>query len=152
MRKYPPQPFIAKTCNKDYKFNDGVVFEKNMPIFVSTFGIHHDQQNFLNPERFQPSRFINSVNLSIDNTRYFPFNQSTSNDLGTVLIIVYILKLHCNLFPEVIYKSIIKAVLKEIISNTKLSLSEKTPILLEFSDGIFQLKAKEDMWLKINKI
>lgn len=61
LRLNPVAGFASKVCTEnieltDYKEHKFLV-EKGMPIFIPTYSIHHDEEHYPNPEKFDPERF-----------------------------------------------------------------------------------------------
>ncbi|KAJ3649595.1 hypothetical protein Zmor_021329 [Zophobas morio] len=132
LRKYPTEPFVYKICERDYSKND-VQFPKNMLIFASIFGIHHDDRAYINPELFDPDRFCKENLKFVDSTKYLPFGFKDENDFG----ILYL-------------KLIVKATLVELLSRFKFSLSKKSPKTIQFNEANFtNLELAEDVWLNL---
>lgn len=60
LRKFPPAPMIERLCVKDFTLEmDGkqIFMEKDSYFVVPVYGIHHDPNYFLNPDKFDPERF-----------------------------------------------------------------------------------------------
>jgi cytochrome P450 len=81
LRKYPLKPFVYKICTTDYNENN-FNLSKDLLLFVSIFGIHHDAQNYVNAELFDPDRFSEENEKFIDSAKYLPFGGASKNDLG----------------------------------------------------------------------
>lgn len=59
MRKYPPVPLILKRCEENYesKIFD-LKFTKNNLVLIPTSAIHYDAGIYVDPENFDPDRFL----------------------------------------------------------------------------------------------
>lgn len=67
---------LDRKCVKDYKIPDSnVTIEKGTTIIVPTYGLHHDEKFFPDPEKFDPTRFYreNKIGKSMVDMPYLPF-------------------------------------------------------------------------------
>nr|QTM97442.1 Cytochrome P450 [Sitophilus oryzae] len=85
LRKYPPVPYILKTCQKDFKKNNLVV-PKDTLVAVSILGLHRSSENYTDPENFDPDRFADQSDLN--KVLYIPFGTRRRGNL-TKLVILY---------------------------------------------------------------
>ncbi|XP_044264276.1 cytochrome P450 6j1-like isoform X2 [Tribolium madens] len=134
LRKYPIKPFVNKICKNSFEQND-MKFDKNQTVFLSIFGIHHDVDNYINPELFDPDRFSEENEMFIDSIKYLPFGHQIKNDFDSLYV-----------------KLIMKLVLIELLSKYEFSLGKRAPKCVTFDENFFEIKSKEDMWLKIKKV
>ncbi|XP_055302489.1 probable cytochrome P450 6d5 [Sitodiplosis mosellana] len=73
LRLHPPFEFISRECTKDYRVADtNVVIENGTPIFISVTGPHYDSKYYTEPERFNPDRFKDDLNVN-KNSQTMPF-------------------------------------------------------------------------------
>uniref|UniRef100_T1JM26 Cytochrome P450 n=1 Tax=Strigamia maritima TaxID=126957 RepID=T1JM26_STRMM len=56
LRLYSPIIRIERTCSEDGYNLHGVILDKDTLVTVSPFSIHHDQQFYPDPEKFDPER------------------------------------------------------------------------------------------------
>ncbi|GJQ66245.1 Cyp6a9 [Trypoxylus dichotomus] len=83
LRKYPPIPFLKRICTKDYKVaKTDFTIKKGTTIIISLLGIHHDPNNFLNPEEFDPERFTKENKNSRPAFTFLPFGVGTRSCIG----------------------------------------------------------------------
>ncbi|EFA07573.1 cytochrome P450-like protein isoform X1 [Tribolium castaneum] len=134
LRKYPMKPFVHKVCQKTFEQN-GIKFDTNQTVFLSIFGIHHDVDNYINPELFDPDRFSEENEMFIDPIKYLPFGHQIKND-----------------FDSLYAKLIMKMILIELLSKYEFALGKKSPKCITFDENLFEIKSREDMWLKIKKL
>ncbi|XP_058836641.1 probable cytochrome P450 4ac2 isoform X2 [Topomyia yanbarensis] len=57
LRLYPPVPFIARMTSEDTLFGDRLVPKDSM-VNVHLYDLHRDPEQFPDPERFDPDRFL----------------------------------------------------------------------------------------------
>lgn len=70
-RKYPVFPFLNRVCTKEYLVPDSeLVINEGTPIFISTFGLNMDPENFKDPDTYDPSRFAEGA--AADSLPYYP--------------------------------------------------------------------------------
>lgn len=55
-----------------------------MEISISAYNIHHDERNFPDPEKFNPSRFLSENRHKIKPFSYMPFSKGIRNCLGEI--------------------------------------------------------------------
>ena len=53
LRYYPPGTRIERRCNADYKLGD-IQLKEGMMVSIPVHSIHHDEQYYPNPEKFDP--------------------------------------------------------------------------------------------------
>lgn len=58
LRMYPPAVRIDRDCREDYDML-GVHIPKGTVVSVPIYAIHHDPQNYPDPEEFIPERYFN---------------------------------------------------------------------------------------------
>ncbi|KAF5291119.1 hypothetical protein FQA39_LY14361 [Lamprigera yunnana] len=134
LRKYPPLPFLDRVCTNNYTIpGTDVVIEKGTPVFISIWALHHDQNNFKNPEIFDPDRFSSANKSNIISCTYMPFGEGHRNCIGTNLGILAI---------SIALIQILKHFKLEL-RDTSLKLNTKsTSFLLVPSDNVLYLKFK----------
>lgn len=83
LRKYPPVPFITRKCVKDYKVPDAdLIIEKGTSIMIPIRGIHHDEEHFPDPQKFDPDRFSEANKHMIKHFSYMPFGEGNRICIG----------------------------------------------------------------------
>ena len=55
LRYYPQGTRIERRCNADYKLGD-IQLKEGMMVAIPVYCIHHDEQYYPNPEKFDPER------------------------------------------------------------------------------------------------
>lgn len=83
LRKYPAAAFLGRRCTKDYKVEGtDVVLEKGCKLFIPVMGLHHDDEYFPEPEKFDPERFSDENKRHIKPFTYLPFGEGPRNCIG----------------------------------------------------------------------
>jgi cytochrome P450 family 6 len=86
LRKYPPIPFITRTCVKDYNIPDtDAVLEKGRRVLVPILGVHHDEEYYPDPHRFDPDRFNEENKRARNPYSYIPFGEGPRTCIGEYL-------------------------------------------------------------------
>lgn len=82
LRKYPPLNRVERRVGVDgYKLG-GVSLVKGQMVYVSVYGLHHDERLFPEPGRFNPDRFMPESRDLIEPYSYLPFGQGPRNCVG----------------------------------------------------------------------
>ena len=68
LRKYPPVPRLTRLCGVDNYNLGGMILKKGQGIDIPVFPVHYNPEYYPEPEKFDPSRF-----LDIDNAKKLPY-------------------------------------------------------------------------------
>lgn len=85
LRKYPPVPFLFRSCLKDYKINDSkLIIPKGTTVMLPIFGLQRDAEIYENPLEFKPERFaISATGSNHSNGLYYlPFGDGPRICIG----------------------------------------------------------------------
>ena len=83
LRKYPPVSHITRRCVKDYKTPDkDVVIEKGTMVFIPILAIHHDEEYYPEPEKFEPERFTEENRSKRHPYAHIPFGEGPRICIG----------------------------------------------------------------------
>ncbi|XP_044761018.1 probable cytochrome P450 6a14 [Coccinella septempunctata] len=136
LRKYPPLSSLYRICTETYQLpGTDVVLEKGTRVLIPTYGIHHDPEYYLDPEKFDPDRFgADRRGAKLDCT-FLPFGIGPRVCIGLRF-----------------GKLQTKVGLISLLRHFEFSLSESTTVPLEFDPESFTLSAKGKLWLKYKKI
>ncbi|XP_064477123.1 cytochrome P450 3A41-like isoform X1 [Ornithodoros turicata] len=86
LRMYPVVNRIERLAHVDYTLGDsGVTVPKGCLIVAPAYSIHHDPENFPDPYKFDPTRFIGENLSSIRPYTYLPFGAGPLNCIGSKL-------------------------------------------------------------------
>lgn len=82
LRKYPGLPILNRISNKDYKIpGQNYTIKKGTQIVISLMGQHLDDNNFPNPQKFDPYRFADETE-NFNPSAYMPFGDGPRNCVG----------------------------------------------------------------------
>ncbi|KAJ6639106.1 Cytochrome P450 6k1, partial [Pseudolycoriella hygida] len=80
LRKYPPISYLSRFCTKAFKIKkEKVMIEEGTPVFVSILGLHHDEEYFPDPMKFDPNRFFAGLKCP---DAYLPFGVGPKQCIG----------------------------------------------------------------------
>ncbi|XP_033751858.1 cytochrome P450 3A11-like isoform X2 [Pecten maximus] len=108
LRISPPATRTDRVCVKDTEIN-GIKFSAGMNISVPIYGIHHDPDNWEDPEKFIPERFASKDNY--DPMTFLPFGYGPRICIGMRLV-----------------QMELKMSLAKVIRNFKISVCSETQI------------------------
>lgn len=81
LRKHPPAVRTGREVAEDLKLG-GVPLKKGMNLEIPIYAIHHDEQFYPNPDKFQPDRFLPENRDQITPYTYLPFGGGPRNCIG----------------------------------------------------------------------
>lgn len=74
LRMYPGIDSHLRQCAKDFKIpNTDMVIPAGVTVLIPAVGLHHDEEYFENPEKFDPERFNDENVKKIRPFTYMPF-------------------------------------------------------------------------------
>ncbi|KAI6219866.1 CRE-CYP-29A2 protein [Aphelenchoides fujianensis] len=79
MRIRPPVPFFQRRLENDLVV-DGHTIPRHTPVVISPLLMHHNEQVFPNPHRFDPERFLGDREFAANS--YVPFSAGSRNCIG----------------------------------------------------------------------
>ena len=134
LRLFPPT-FVERTASRDMRLEteDGFVIDlkKDDIIQFPVYTMHRDEQQFPDPERYNPDRFMDSE-PTFHKYSYLPFGSGPRNCVARQLA----------LFEA-------KMALLNVVYKYRFSVCEQTQIPVEFYNG--QLLTPKDIFLKVEK-
>jgi cytochrome P450 len=81
MRRYPPAWGIGRRAVEDFAIG-GYLVPKGTVVLVSQYLLHHDPRFFVEPERFDPDRWLPERQSTRPKFSYFPFGAGTRVCIG----------------------------------------------------------------------
>lgn len=84
LRIYPPVPFISRLVTEDVRY-DGKFIPKGSFMNVEIYDLHRDPEQFPDPERFDPDRFLPEQIERRSPYAYVPFSAGPRNCIGELL-------------------------------------------------------------------
>ncbi|KRT84253.1 cytochrome P450, partial [Oryctes borbonicus] len=83
LRKYPPGPLLFRKSNAKYTFLDtNTTLDPDTTVFISTFGLHMDEEYFPDPEKFIPERFTDENIHQHPQYAFLPFGEGPRICIG----------------------------------------------------------------------
>ncbi|XP_969948.1 cytochrome P450 6a2 [Tribolium castaneum] len=136
LRKYPPLPFVTRTCVMDYKVpNTDLVIEKGRRVILPILALHHDPEFWPEPQNFDPERF-NDQNRNLRHQfSYIPFGEGPRFCIGKKFGLTQT-----------------KVGLVALIQNYKFSVNSRTLDPLKMAPNTFILSAAGGIWLDSEKL
>nr|QIK02099.1 cytochromes P450 345A1 [Holotrichia parallela] len=125
LRKYPPVPFLGRTCMKDYKLPDSdILIEKGLAVMIPVIALHYDPKYFPNPQDFDPERFSEENVRGRNPFTYLPFGDGQRHCIGKRMAVLTV-----------------KLALFHIIKNFEVEINQKTKVPIQFSPKSFTLNS-----------
>ncbi|XP_058459519.1 probable cytochrome P450 4ac1 [Malaya genurostris] len=81
LRIYPPVPFISRLITEDVRY-DGKTVPKGSIMNIEIYDLHRDREQFPDPERFDPDRFLPEQSAKRNPYAYAPFSAGPRNCIG----------------------------------------------------------------------
>lgn len=81
LRKHPSAPSISRTLTEDTVIG-GVLIPTGITVSIAIYAIHHDADNFPEPEVFDPERFTLENSKKRHPYSYIPFSAGSRNCIG----------------------------------------------------------------------
>ncbi|XP_063907362.1 cytochrome P450 6A1-like [Zophobas morio] len=132
-RKYPAVLYLTRKCSKTYcEPNKNIVIEKGTLVLIPLHGIHHDEEYYPEPEKFDPERFNDTNKKARHHYKHLPFGAGPRMCIGQRLALLQV-----------------KLGLFMMLRNFKFSLNERTeePVKLTMNSTI--VKPEGEIWLDI---
>jgi len=83
LRLWPPAAATDRQCVMDYPIEGtDYVLKKGDVVTIPSYGLHHDADYFLNPEKFDPERFSPENKSKVNPYTFLPFGQGPRNCIG----------------------------------------------------------------------
>lgn len=80
LRIFPPAMRTERKCTKNYKIpGTDVVIEKGTIVCLPVLGVHHDEEYYENPEKFDPDRFEADQRSLRHSYAFTPFGMGPRN-------------------------------------------------------------------------
>jgi cytochrome P450 family 6 len=86
LRKYPPAALIPRKCVEDYRIpGTDVVIEKGTSLVIPILAIHHDEEYYPEPDKFDPERFSEENKSSRHSYGHIPFGEGPRICIGKIV-------------------------------------------------------------------
>jgi len=157
LRLWPPAFSLDRVCGKDIDMLDDnqellAKFRKGDIVVVPIIALHRDPENFADPNRFKPERFLEENKDQIKPFTYLPFGVGPRSCIGKKnqlksfkISITYRTFISGNRMALMEVKSIIY----HLLSKFQLVPGEKTVKNMMDSLKGFHMQPKEKFWIKL---
>lgn len=127
---------LIRKASADYKIpQTGTLVEKNTVIIIPVDAIHHDNEIYPNPEKFDPERFSSDAVNSRPQCSYLPFGDGPRNCIGLRF-----------------GKMQARIGLVSLLRKFRFSVCEKTDVPLKKSKTGLLTSALNGIYLKVEKL
>ena len=82
LRLYPPVAQFERVATEDHTLSNGITLEKGNVARIPVYALHHDPDNFEEPSKFNPERFMPENKDSIRSGSFVPFVIGPRNCIG----------------------------------------------------------------------
>lgn len=131
LRKYPPQPFLARIAIKDTRFpGTSYVAKKGSHIYIPIAGIHSDPDIYPDPDRFDPDRMTTEKKKERHPCSFLPIGAGPRICLGYRFGMLQV-----------------KLAIAMILSKYRLSINSRTKQPLNFMPSRLDLDVEDGIWL-----
>ncbi|GAB0090421.1 Cytochrome P450 [Sergentomyia squamirostris] len=130
LRLYPPVPFITRSVTEDMKIENEIIPEGSI-VHIHIFDLHRDPEQFPDPERFDPDRFLPENVEKRHPYAYVPFSAGPRNCIGQKFALLEIKALLQHVLMQ--YRLTPVTTREEIQFVGDIILRAKTPIKVKFN-------------------
>ncbi|PSN52605.1 Cytochrome P450 6k1 [Blattella germanica] len=135
LRKYPLESNIYRVCKQPYTIpGSNVQLDTGTKILIPVYALHHDPENYPEPEKFDPDRFTDDNKNSRDHFTYLPFGEGPRVCIGFRYGVLQI-----------------KVGLAALLLNYEFSACSKSTPCPELSAQTWITSPANGMWLKVHK-
>lgn len=152
LRKWPAAPLIDRLCVKDYEMeydDKKFTIEKGINFYIPIYGIHHDEQYFPQPEKFEPERFNDENKANIDPDTYIPFGKqvkmSMNGSCNLYCLTIGIGPRNCIGSRFALME--IKTIMYSLLLNFNFEVTKNTQIPLKLAPNPTQLQSEKGIWI-----
>lgn len=82
LRLYPPVAFISRELTDDVVLSDNTKIPRGIMMHFHIFDLHRDEEQFPDPEKFDPDRFLPDNSAKRHPYAYLPFSAGPRNCIG----------------------------------------------------------------------
>lgn len=82
LRLYPGLGVITRELVEDYTLPNGVRLDKGLRVHIPIYHLHHSPDNFPEPEKYRPERFLGAEKENIKPFTYIPFGEGPRICIG----------------------------------------------------------------------
>nr|AAP83689.1 cytochrome P450 [Depressaria pastinacella] len=82
LRLYPVLSVLTREVVEDYTLPTGLHLDKGVRIHLPLYHLHHNPDNFPEPEKYRPERFVGDERKNIKPYTYMPFGEGGRTCIG----------------------------------------------------------------------
>ncbi|EDW92579.1 cytochrome P450 9c1 [Drosophila yakuba] len=137
LRKWPPAFVLDRMCSSDFQLKDeaGEVvanLREDDLVHINVAALHHDPDNFPEPEEFRPERFDEEHKHEIRQFTYLPFGVGQRSCIGNRLALMEV-----------------KSLIFQLVLRYHLKPTDRTPADMMSSISGFQMLPRELFWCRL---
>ncbi|XP_014278878.1 cytochrome P450 4C1 [Halyomorpha halys] len=133
MRLYPSVPFIGRRLKKEMPITGGHVVPKDVDVAVFIYNHHRNPENFPDPEKFDPDRFLPENVVNRHPYAYIPFSAGSRNCIGQKFAMMELFasvshllrQFRISLEPGFVMKPIAHIVLRPNVEGVRIRLDKR---------------------------
>ena len=137
MRLYPVAALLDRICKNKFELppslpgKEPVTLEPGTNVWIPVYSIQRDPNNYENPEKFDPERFLGKNKISANATTFIPFGIGPRMCIGNRFALIEM-----------------KIIIFHLLSKCNFKVCSKTPIPIKFKKSTFILLPEGGFWIK----
>ncbi len=88
LRFYPPASRVVRVAEEDYRLSDEIKIPKGCLVNIPAYAIHHSEEFYPQPEKFDPDRFLPEQKAARDQYTFLAFGHGPRNCIGMRLALL----------------------------------------------------------------
>lgn len=133
LRLFPPVPSYERVATSNHTLPNGLIVEKGIVIRIPVYTLHRSKENYINPQIFDPERFMPNNKDQLKPYTFLPFVTGPRNCVGMRFALL-----------------VAKLTLFKLFSKYKIVKCNDTPEKIDFKKNSFILEV-EKFHLKLEK-
>ncbi|EDS31720.1 cytochrome P450 4C1 [Culex quinquefasciatus] len=131
LRLYPPVSFISRSLTGRLDVDSTTTLPHGTIANIHIFDLHRDPEQFPDPERFDPDRFLPEVSAKRNPYAYVPFSAGPRNCIGQKFALLELKVVVCALLSS--FRVLPVTTRDEVVFVADLVLRAKIPIKVRFA-------------------
>lgn len=82
LRFYTPGSRLTRVAENDYHLSEEVTIPKGCMVNIPAYVVHHTEEFYPEPEKFDPDRFLPEQKAARDQFTFLPFGSGPRNCIG----------------------------------------------------------------------
>lgn len=130
LRLYPPVPFISRDLTEDIRLKTGQRIPQGTECHLHIFDLHRDPDQFPDPDKFDPDRFLPEECAKRHPFAYLPFSAGPRNCIGQKYAMLELKSCIADVITKFKVEPVTK--LEEIDFIVDIVLRTKSPVKVQF--------------------